>query len=133
MNKKGLLIDVEKKEFRPVEYDGLEDMYGLLGCSTIDCITLGERMGVRLVCVVDDEGLLKERTKGFLIDGSGQPIMGNGLLVAENEEGETVGLGPEDVRMETWFKFIEYDDHKQVPVPPIQVISWEDEDDAFET
>lgn len=129
MKKKGVLIDVEKKEFRPVEHDGLQDMYRLIGCGTIDCVSLGESNGNRLVLIVDDEGLLKNKTKGMMLSGSSQPIMGNGLVVVENQEGETVDLEIEDGLLEKFVKFIEFDDPAQVPIPPIQIISWDGEVD----
>ena len=54
---KMLLLDVENKEIKMVEANGLNDYYGLIGCRCIDIVsrTIGD---VEVEIVLDDEGAL---------------------------------------------------------------------------
>ena len=52
-----LMLDVENKEIKIVEANGLNDYYELIGCRYIDIIH--RRIGdVEVEIVLDDEGLL---------------------------------------------------------------------------
>ena len=125
---KALLIDVEAKQLREVELKATEsgraqtdEMHKLIGCEMFEHVKLSDKLSLW----VDEEGLLKDRTKGFLLCTSRQPIMGNGLLTGMDASGEITDVPchctPD--RIEIAISFIDYDDPKKVPVPPIEVYS----------
>ena len=94
---KGLLIDPYASTVKEVEYDGDDytAIYPLLSNETVevDCFTAAYPVGkfAEGDCIyVDDEGLLKDPTHFFKVDGYPDPLAGIGLVVGTNDEGETV-------------------------------------------
>ena len=79
---KMLMIDVENKEIKIVEANGLKDYYKLIGCRTIDIVhrTIGDDIEVEIV--IDDEGALVESPKVSAISPEGTPALYGNLLVA---------------------------------------------------
>ena len=91
---KYLMLDVEKKELKMVEANGLDDYYRLIGCRTIDIISrsIGD---VRVEIVLDDEGALLENRKISAIDVDGTPMLYGNLLIASGrvtDDGELTEL-----------------------------------------
>ena len=84
-----VLIDPYKEEVTTVEYNG--DYKQIYEHIKADCFTL-----VRLLdnddVFVDDEGLLKvdANTKFFRIKDYPQPLVGYGLILGNNEEGDSI-------------------------------------------
>lgn len=78
---KYLMLDVENRDVKMVEANGLDDYYKLIGCRNIDIIsrTIGD---VRVEIVLDDEGALVEQPKVSAIDVIGQPMLFGNLLIA---------------------------------------------------
>lgn len=83
---KAILINTEKKIVEAVETTGgLEDIYKLLKCKTIEHIRLDYTDGM----YVDEEGLINNNNLGeFHIYG--RLIIGNALIVSHTSEGETI-------------------------------------------
>jgi hypothetical protein len=86
--KRGILVDVAKLTVREVQFNGLKDMYRLIDCDMVECVSYGKDLDVW----VDEEGLLKNDGKGFfMLPSYPQPFKGNGLLTGGvDENGETV-------------------------------------------
>ena len=96
---KMLFLDVENREVKTVEANGLDDYYRLIGCRTIDIIsrTIGD---VRVEIVIDDEGALVDNPKISAIDIDGTPMLFGNLLVASDrvtEDGELTELTKAEV------------------------------------
>ena len=104
---KGLLIDPEKRTVSPVEIpldeDGscLHGMYRAIGCATVDC----GRGGLRYLpshpeddVWFDDEGLFSGCKFSFMLP-DWVPIIGRGLILGFNDEGDCVDhtLTAEDI------------------------------------
>jgi len=118
---KAILIDVEAKEVREIEVDGkLDSMYASLGCELVECVRLAK--GVDLW--VDEEGLCKSLTKGFMLKGAEQPIMGNGLILGNTRGGDSADAIVSAKQIEAVVTFVEYDSADQVPEPEITFSSW---------
>lgn len=100
MKQIGILITPEKtivatKTFSYEEMP-LEKMYELLGCSTVDVVSLDHNIDMW----VDDEGLLKSgnMVMDYTISNDAPiKLSGNVLLLASNDEGETIGLSDEQL------------------------------------
>lgn len=91
---KMLLLDVENREIKAVEDNGLDDYYKLIGCRVIDIVsrTIGD---IRVEIVIDDEGALVNNPKISAIDIDGTPMLFGNLLVASGrvtEDGELTEL-----------------------------------------
>jgi hypothetical protein len=81
-----ILIDPYERSFTEVDYDGdYKSIYTHLGCDTFDVVytDVGD-------VFVDDEGLLKNPSKFFYIQGTPQPLAGRGLVFGRvDEEGNS--------------------------------------------
>jgi hypothetical protein len=88
--KKGILIDVEKREIKEVEIgDTLQSIYDQIKCDTFDCVQIHEENDV----YVDDNGLfnLTPHSKFFHYKTYPQPLSGNGLILGiDHETGESI-------------------------------------------
>ena len=96
---KMLLLDVEKRDVKMVEANGLADYYKLIGCDYVDIIHrwIGD---VEVEIVLDDEGVLVENPKPSGIDVSGIPVLFGNLLIASGrvtDDGELTELTEEEV------------------------------------
>ena len=96
---KMLLLDVENKEIKMVEANGLDDYYELIGCRCIDIVrrTIGD---VEVEIVLDDEGTLVNQPKISAISPEGTPMLYGNLLVASGrvtDDGELTELTEEEV------------------------------------
>ena len=91
---KMLMLDVENKDVKMVEANGLDDYYKLIGCRTIDIIH--RRIGdVEVEIVCDDEGVLVENPKPSGINVDGTPVLFGNLLIASGritDDGELTEL-----------------------------------------
>ena len=103
--KKGILIDVEKREIKEVVIeDGIKSIYEQIKCDTFDCVQIHEENDV----YVDDNGLLSltPHSKFFHYKTYPQPICGNGLILGINHDnGESIDttLSVEEVRKNVRF------------------------------
>lgn len=100
------LIDVEHETASVIIIPAeLHAYYKALNCRTIDIVT--RQIGVTyhnrkarvfdIIC--DDEALLKDAPKISAIDNLGIPMLcGNLLIVRVDDEGDTVGITPDDVK-----------------------------------
>lgn len=81
---KMLLVDVKNREVKPVDCNGLEDYYNLIGCRCIGIVR--RKIGQQYFeIVVDDEGLFAEEPIVSAIDADfSQALVGN-LLIAGGE------------------------------------------------
>ena len=91
---KMLLLDVEKRDVKMVEANGLDDYYELIGCRCIDIVrrTIGD---VEVEIVLDDEGALVNQPKISAISPEGTPMLYGNLLVASGrvtDDGELIEL-----------------------------------------
>lgn len=80
------LIDPAARSVTPVTRNGdWRQINELIGCDTFTsvCLENGD------VVYVDDEGLLKEPTDFFLIEGCTPPLAGKGLLVGTDDADPT--------------------------------------------
>ena len=91
---KMLLLDVEKRDVKMVEANGLDDYYKVIGCRYIDIIH--RRIGdVEVEIVLDDEGLFVENPKPSAISVDGTPWLFGNLLIASGrvtDDGELTEL-----------------------------------------
>ena len=96
---KMLMLDVEKRDVKMVEANGLDDYYRLIGCNYVDIIH--RRIGdVEVEIVLDDEGLLVNAPKPSGIDVTGIPILFGNLLIASGrvtDDGELTELTQEEI------------------------------------
>ena len=102
---KMLLLDVENKEIKMVEANGLDDYYELIGCRCIDIIrrTIGD---VEVEIVIDDEGALVNQPKIAAISPGGTPMLYGDLLVESgrvSDDGELTELDEDEIEaILTW-------------------------------
>lgn len=81
-----------------IDYEGkgISAIYEAIDASLFQIVTLGQVGNVSVDLYIDDEGRLKERNEenggGFSLGGD--QYVGHGLILASDEEGETVGLTP---------------------------------------
>ena len=96
---KMLFLDVENREVKLVDANGLDDYYRFIGCRTIDIVR--RRIGdVEVEIVIDDEGALIDKPKISAIDIDGTPMLFGKLLVASGrvtEDGELTELTKSEV------------------------------------
>ena len=126
---RAILIDAKNKTVTVVEKgEGIQDIYKHLGCDTFDLVRLGRGVD----CYIDDEGLLKEayidedgtkhNMNGFSFPGFAQPIMGNGLIMGSDEEGESIDSPVSVGQVKAVLTFVEYDRPEDRPEPHIEFI-----------
>lgn len=85
---KAILIDVHSQTIKEVEVVNHDCIYDHLKCRCFTTVGIDETHDV----FVDDEGLLNLTpfSRFFLYKGYPQPLAGNGLVVAIDEDGETI-------------------------------------------
>ena len=96
---KMLLLDVENREVKMVEANGLNDYYELIGCRFIDIVHrwIGD---VEVEIVLDDEGALVNQPKISAISPEGTLMLYGNLLVASGrvtDDGELTELDEDEV------------------------------------
>jgi hypothetical protein len=75
--KRGILVDVAALNVREVEFSGLSDMYRLIDCDMVECVSVDAKTDRW----VDEEGLLKNDGKGWAVfKGAHSPLKGNVLI-----------------------------------------------------
>ena len=123
---KAILIDAEKQEVREIQYDtdkGIQEIYDAVGCRCF-CIACG--FIDNNVVYVDDEGYLNGTKNFFKIKlHSSQWFAGNGLLLKEDEEGNTVDTTISVDKLRGEVVFMRCDDEESCPkLPPVKIISF---------
>ena len=102
---KMLLLDVEKRDVKMVEANGLDDYYELIGCRCIDIVhrTIGD---VEVEILIDDEGALVNQPKISAISPECTPMLYGNLLVASGrvtDDGELTELDEDEIEaILTW-------------------------------
>lgn len=102
---RGILIDPAAFEITEVQLetdnDRLQQIYDLLRCDTFDCVGLAN--GDTLY--VDDNGLATGSPFHFIVADYLQPLVGRGLILGTNDEGESVAAKTilEDLRKRITF------------------------------
>lgn len=89
---KAILIDSINKEVKYVELDSnsiLSEWYRLIGCNIV-CD--GPRLDDKHSIIVGDEGAINGTSFGFLCLSTQQYLFGNGLIVASDEDGNSVDV-----------------------------------------
>ena len=87
---KAIKIDIVNQKVEQVNIGNeLEDIYEQIdnGCSTFTCVY---GLDTADVIYADDEALFKEVQGGFMLHSMKYPIVGNGLVLGTNLEGESV-------------------------------------------
>lgn len=87
--RKAVFFDASNGKFSDVTYEGLDDIYKMIGCSLVE---VALRLGTGDVVFVDEEGWIKERTHAFHMQGSG-PFAGHAVIVGPTDaEGNTLDV-----------------------------------------
>lgn len=83
-----ILIDPETQTVTELDFEGdFRDIQKTIGCSCFTCVHIdGDNQEA---IFVDDEGLLKG--SGFVFEFLGQPLVGKGLIMGCDDEGESIG------------------------------------------
>lgn len=92
---RGILIDPWLKTITEVQVgEGIQDMYRVMSNPLgpkVDIFCIGMQWSNGDVLYVDDEGFLKPGGRLFTIDrADGQPLVGNGLILGSDAEGNSV-------------------------------------------
>lgn len=122
-------IDVIKKQVYPVSIEeGIAAIYEQLNCTTFEVpVVLENRDGL----FVDEEGLLKNPDSlpgAFVYRGFNQVLMGHGLFIGCDEEGESCDVKTTIADITTNVIFVTPEDlrseHARLNDQPITVTSW---------
>lgn len=101
-----VVIDTDAKTIYPSQIENnLKTFYQVLKCSCIDIVTR-EFAGVSLDVILDDEGLLDpdkaKRPAIITTDRKGERVLeqlvGNCIICAHDDEGETISLTSEQMK-----------------------------------
>jgi hypothetical protein len=111
---RALLIDVDRERIEEVEVSKenfLDDAYRLIKCETIEVAfnfpPHPQANGTFDTIFVDENGLVTDGPKKFwIIQGGHQPFAGNGLVVAVDDEGNTVGAMIAIERLQSMVEFM---------------------------
>jgi hypothetical protein len=76
-------IDSLNKTIKEYFWDGLEDLQGAVG-GLIERAETEELLGHSIL--IDEEGLLKDKSYGLVVRGCSQPFAGDALIVGDNGE-----------------------------------------------
>ena len=106
----GILIDAKNRTLKIVRISGLEDMYREM---EVDLVTIGTHIDDKNSIFVDDEGLLKNPEHFFFWEGAHQPFAGNGLILAADDEGETISTTITGKEAQEKITFLSYSDLKK--------------------
>lgn len=83
-----ILIDPETRTIQVHEFTGnYQKIQQTIGCSCFTTLNLGGETNDSIF--VDDEGLLKG--SGFVFTLNGHPLVGKGLIMGCDDEGESIG------------------------------------------
>jgi len=87
---RAILIDPTTKTVTEVDYDGnYESIYKWIDAQTFECVDLGDPD--HNTVYVDEEGLLADEPGPFFtVSTYAQPLAGKGLILATDDEGESV-------------------------------------------
>lgn len=126
--KKALLIDVVAKTISEIQIGDYQDIYKHIGngCNLFQ-IPIEFENGD---CIfVDEEGLLKEVQGCFMMQGWSYPLCGNGVILGQDEEGDSADCKTEldAIKKQIFFGSKEYAEmwqEKALNTPPV-IITWE--------
>ena len=95
---RALFLDMENDDVTVVEVNGLQDYYRLIGCDLID-IANREIRGERFDIICDDEGLLKAEPQVSAVNGRGEAMLVDNLIICgeADAEGKETSLTEEDI------------------------------------
>lgn len=111
---RAILIDPTTKTISEVEHNGdYKEIYNLIECSTFEAVSIVNNNTI----YVDEEGLLDEEPGPFFQWEAYQPIPGKGLILATDEEGNSIGttLELDFVRAKVTWPDIEFEGFDPIP------------------
>tara|TARA_R100000231_G_scaffold41182_3_gene35995 strand:- start:420 stop:764 length:345 start_codon:yes stop_codon:yes gene_type:complete len=112
---RAILINPFDETITEVEYSGdFRQIYELTDCSTFDVVMLCNTDDL----YVDDEGLLKDNR---YFSWSGRNFAGKGLILAHDEEGETI---PTTYDLQEVIDRVEWLPEGHQEVPYMEFVSW---------
>jgi hypothetical protein len=83
---RAIIINAQDRTITETEIDGsLQSLQHIVG-GMIEAVTCGLPEGHH--CYVDEEGLLDDPRHFFMFDGGHQPLAGNGVILAETDDGD---------------------------------------------
>lgn len=89
---RAILIDSRNKEVKYVELDNhsvLKEWYRVIGCNLV-CVA--QYLDAKHSIIVDDEGAINGTSCGFYSLDTRQHLFGNALVVATDEDGNSVDV-----------------------------------------
>tara|TARA_R100000231_G_scaffold26343_1_gene23894 strand:- start:49 stop:489 length:441 start_codon:yes stop_codon:yes gene_type:complete len=104
---RAILINPKEEIIRVISYDGdYRSIYQILECRMFECVYPFKNEDT---IYIDEEGLLKDSNYSFTIkcdDGTTIPLMGKGLILGTDAEGESIEhkTSLEDVKSRVTFK-----------------------------
>jgi len=114
---KAFLIDPDNQTITEVEHNGLEDLYRLINCHTVDAV----RIDADDVIYVDDNGLYVEpQPASFSYAGNPVPLCGKGVVVGCDDEGNDDAPAHTLTSLTRRIKWLGVQDIE----PVIEVYSW---------
>lgn len=124
---KMLLVDVKNCVVKPVDVNGLDDYYDLIGCRCIDIVNrrIGKR---RFEIICDDEGLLVDKPIMSAVSYMGEPMLMGNLLIAGGEviDGELTPITDVEIEYikEFMFDVLDLNDENRVIVHKVVMMNW---------
>lgn len=108
---KAILINPFDQTIKETEYTGdYREIYHLIDCRTFDVAMAKENNDL----YIDDEGLLKDNQRYFRMLDIGANYAGKGLILAHNDEGESVGTTLTLQEVKDMVEFLP-EGHKETP------------------
>lgn len=106
---KGILIDSEERKVKPVdvESDDIDQMHRLIKCECFTCVRFGS--GRSEMVYVDDNGLLNDPKRFFLVPGYPGWLAGNGLILGVDRRGASVSTELTVEQVESVVRFFAID------------------------
>lgn len=124
---KMLLVDVKNCVVKPVDVNGLNDYYDLIGCRCIDIVNrqIGKR---RFEIICDDEGLLVDKPIMSAVSYMGEPMLMGNLLIAGGEviDGDLTPITDVEIEYikEFMFDVLDLNDENRVIVHKVVMMNW---------
>ena len=127
---RAILIDPFLRVISEVSVNGdLQSIYDILDIRTLAIVNIDGTNSV----YVDDEGLMNNNNSLFEIASSATPLAGRGLVVAHNEEGETVETTLDIDQIRAMVGWVDDTTPEQVVADnPPRVISFENDEDFID-
>jgi hypothetical protein len=88
MATKAIFIDVTNRKFENVSFNSFDEIYKIIGndCDTFAAPIIFENNDA---IFIDDEGFFHDVPGGFIMEGWSYPLVGNGLIIGGDDEGNS--------------------------------------------